>query len=385
MSIENLVGIGKKSDLKVSIVGGSNSVMRRGYTKYLKRDLAKEIGQSISFKYYALGGVPNIYSVIQQERHDLAATSDLVFFEYCANDRYAMEDDRYNLDLSAKSLEGFIRKVKQSNSRCLIVLLLFGINSPDFYAGYCCFRKLYKSIGKEYNLPTIDLTEVLSRDGGIEHIKSLFNNKDRAHYARPHGVKAVSKAIVNELNTLGIIDLLKSKRRKLQITDRIPIYPDNFENLKYFDRFESGNYFTSKPKISVYQNTVYREKNFKILPDNSLQFLLKGKLMLVFIKSDKNDGFVEIKFDNQSIVTSSYNSWVHKIKPQNVINFMALPMHKFEPSADFASVSISICSQYPSKFELGYSKIVPLKNNPKKWKLSIIGIAYIGEIKPIDA
>ena len=59
-------------------------------------------------------------------------------------------------------------------------------------------------------------------------------------------------------------------------------------------------------------------------------------------------------------------------------------MRKFEPSTDFAPVSISVCGEYPQEFELGYNKIVPLKDNPEKWKLSIIGVAYIGEIKPID-
>ena len=384
MFLKDLFGIDRKSDIRISIVGGSNSVMRRGYSKYLKRDLGNAISQSTSIEYYSLGGVPNIYSVIQHERHDIAATSDIIFFEYSANDRYAMDDNHYDLDLAAKSLEGFIRKAQKSNPRCLIVLILFGTNLPEFYASVCSFIKLYQSIGKEYNLPVIDLTEVLSREKGLDYVQSLYDGKDHAHYTRPEGVKAVSQAIVDELDRLGIIKQLKKKKKTFQIPARPPIDSDNFEDLKYFDNFESGNYFKEEPKISIYQNTVFREQTFTIERGNSLDFLLKGRLMIISIKSDLNDGFIKIEFGNQTIVTSTHNSWVNLIKPQNVINLMALPMRKFEPSTDFAPVSISVCSEYPEEFELGYNKIVPAREDPDKWKLSIIGIAYIGEIKPID-
>ena len=383
MFFNNLIGIGKKSALRISIVGGSNSVMRRGYTKYLKSYLTQAIAQPTTLEYYSLGGVPSVYGVIQQERYDIAATSDIIFFEYSGNDRYAMDDEQYDLNLSAKSLEGFIRKVQKSNSRCLVVLLLFGTNLEEFYNISCPFIELYKLIAKEYNLPVIDITEILRRDRDLDYVKSLYDENDHAHYTRPHGVQVVSRCIVDELGRLGILKSLTSKRKTFHIPDRIPLYPENFEGLKYFDRFEEANYFVQKPKISIYQNTVFREKNFQIHQGNSLNFLLKGRLMVIFIKSDSNDGFIEVKFGSQTMITSTYNSWVSMIRPQNVINLLALPMRKFEPSPDFTPVSISLCPEYPVEFELGYNKIIPTKKDPQKWKLSIIGVAYFGEIKPI--
>ena len=384
MFLRKFVGIDKKSTLKVSIVGGSNSVMRRGYTKYLKSYLAQATSKSISLEYYSLGGVPSIYGVIQQARHDIAVQSDIIFFDYRDNDRYAIDARQYGLDLSAKSLEGFIKKVQKSNPKCLIVLILIGTNLDQFYHNPRPVCELYKSIGKQYNLPVIDLTEVLSKDGGLDFVKSLYNEKDHAHYTRPHGVQIVSQAIVDKLDYQGIIKLLKSRKDSFEIPDIPPIAPDNFADLKYFDRFEEGNYFAQQPKISIYQNTVFRERNFTIYRSNSLNFLLKGRLMAILIKSDLNDGFIELEFDSQKIVTSSYNSWVNNIKPQNVINLCALPMHRFKPSTDFTPVSISLCKEYPEKFEIGYNKVVPTKKNPDKWKLSIIGLAYLGEIKPMS-
>ncbi|MCC0179568.1 SGNH/GDSL hydrolase family protein [Waterburya agarophytonicola K14] len=381
MFLKNLLGINKKSAFKVAIVGGSNSVMRRGYAKYLDSYLGEALSLDTSLKYYSLGGVPNIYGTIQQERHNIAAESDIIFFEYCVNDRHAIEVEQYSLELAGQALEGFIRKVKKSNPNCLIVILIFGINLADYYDNHCYLSELYESISKQYNLPVINLTKLLSKDAGLDFVKSLYSEKDHAHYTRPEGVQIVSQAIVEELDRLGIIKSIKHQKKLDYIADRSPIYPDNFENLKFLDHFDEGDFFLDKPKISIYQNTVFRERNFTIHSGNSLNFLLEGSLIAIFIKSDLNDGFITIKFGDQKILTSSYSSWVNKIKPQNVINLIALPLRKFKPSSDFTPVSISICQEYPDEFEIGFNKTIPSKKEPDKWKLSIIGIAYTGEIK----
>ncbi len=383
MFVKKFLGIDKKSVLKISIVGGSNSVMRRGYAKYLDNYLREAVSQDTSLKYYSLGGVPNLYGVMQQERHNIAAKSDIIFFEYCVNDRHAIEIDQYSLDLAGKSLEGFISKVKSSNPNCQIIILIFGINLENYYNNYCHLSELYEFIGDQYNLPVINLTKVLSKDGKLDFVKSLYSEKDHAHYSRPEGVQIVSQTILNELCDRDVIKKLKSKQKKSSAIDITPIYPDNFAYLKYFDRFDEGNFFAESPKISVYQNTVFREKNFTIYQGNSLNFLLKGRLMAIFIKSDLNDGLIKIEFDNQKIITSSYSSWVNKIKPQNVINLITLPLRRFEPSEDFTPVSISFCQEYleEGNYEIGFNKTVPGKKDPAKWKLSIIGIAYTGEIK----
>ena len=385
MFIKKVLGI-KKPKINISIVGGSNSVMRKGYAKYLNTYIGNKISLETLLKYYSLGGVPNIFGIIQEYRYNIGANSDIIFFEYCVNDRHAIEIDQYSLELVGKALEGLIRKVNKSNPNCLIVILIFGINLDNFYNSHCHLSELYQKIGDHYGLPTIDITKVLSNTHNLEYVKSLYNDKDHAHYARPQGVQIVAQTIVEELQRLGAFTTLinKSRRKQAEQLKISPIYHDNFEQLSFLDNFANGNYFSKPPKISVYQNTVFREKNLTIYQGNSLKFLLKGKLMAIFIKSDLNDGFITIEFDKQRIVTSSYSSWVNNIKPQNVINLITLPLRRFSASQDFASVSICLCPEYPHDFELDFNKAVPTKKDPKKWKLSIIGIAYIGEIKPLN-
>ncbi|MEL7010587.1 MAG: hypothetical protein AAGM29_18570, partial [Cyanobacteria bacterium J06588_4] len=160
-----------------------------------------------------------------------------------------------------------------------------------------------------------------------------------------------------------------------------PIYQDNLENLRFFANFKQGNYFPDQPKVSIYQNSVFREQNFTLTPGNSLRFLLKGKFVGLYIKSDLNDGLIEIKFGTERIVVSSYSEWVTKIRPNN-INLITLPLRRFTPAADFKTASVSCCQEYSANFELDYIKQVPVKQNPQQWRLNIIGVAYIGELKP---
>ncbi|MEM8720538.1 MAG: SGNH/GDSL hydrolase family protein [Cyanobacteria bacterium P01_G01_bin.39] len=381
MFLKSLISIGRQAKLRVSIVGGSNSVMRRGYAKYLDENLSKITSQSTSLKYYSLGGVINVFSLIQQYRHNIALNSDLVFFEYGINDRHAIEIDKYSLELAGKSLEGFIRSCHRVNPNCMIVILIFGVNLDTFYHNHCALSELYEAIAARYCLPVINVTKLLGETKGVDFIKSLYSETDEAHYSRPYGVKVISQTIVKQLTKIGIIDNFKSGEKILFPSIIKPIYADNFANLAFFENFEQGNFFTHQPQVSVFQNTVFREKHFTINPGNCLKFLLKGRFVGIFIKSDLNDGLINIEFNSQRIVASSYCPWVNKLKSQN-INLITLPLRQFAPSPDYAPVSISLCSEYSDNFELDYFKSEPRSKDPQKWKLSIIGIAYIGELKP---
>lgn len=380
MFLKNFIGINKPADLRISIVGGSNSVIRKGYAKYLERSLGQTTSQTTSLKYYSLGGVPNVFGLIQQDRFNIALNSDIIFYEYCVNDRHIVELDQYSLDLAGKSLEGFVRKCQKSNPNCLIVILIFGVNQDNYYNNHCALSELYESIGDYYSLPVVNITNLFKEKEGLNFVKSLYSEKDDAHYSRPHGVQVVSQAIIEKLKQRGVINSLKSEKNAPLAQGIKPIYKDNFEQLAFFENFANTSFFTHPPKVSVFQNTVFREKNFTISQGNSLKFLLKGRLVAIFVKSDPNDGLIKIEFNSQQIVTSSYSSWITTLRPQN-ITLITLPLLRFTTSPDFAPVSISLCQKYPDDFELDYFKDEPAHKNPQKWKLSIIGIAYIGEIR----
>jgi hypothetical protein len=369
-----------KKTLRIAILGSSNSVMRTGYAKYLDTHINKLLARPTILNYYSLGGVHSIYGLIQEDRHQISSKNDIIFFEFCVTDRYVIEEKFYSLELAGKTLEGFIRKAQKSNPKCLIVILIFS-HLDYFYDKSCNLTTIYESIANKYNLPVINVTRSLRQMQDIEHIEMLYEKIDPAHYIRPHGVKVVAEIIVSELIRIGTIQNLKLGRLLHQPLKQ-PIYSDNFGKLTFFDRFEDNNFFgLEKPKIEVYQNSIFQEKYFPISQGNSLNFLLKGRLVAILVKADLDHGFIKIEFGNQSISTSTYASWLNSIKPRNAITLVTLPLIRFSEFSDFTSVSISNCVEHPQDFELEYFKILPTQPDPRKWKLNIIGVAYIGELK----
>lgn len=281
-------------------------------------------------------------------------------------------------------LEGFIRKVQGSNSNCLIVILLFR-HLDHFHDENCQLSELYQQIAQRYRLPIVDVTRSLHCSSDTKQVRTLYEEADPSHYSRPLGVKVVAQIITDELNRIGVIQDLRLGRKQLKPSDVQPIYADNFHRLAFFDRFNDSQFFLEKPDVLVYQNSIFKERYFSISQENALNFLLKGRLIAVYVKADLDHGFIKIEFNGHCIVTSTYASWLNPVKPRNAITLVTLPLVRFSESCDFLPVSISNCLEQPEDFELEYHKVLPRQQDPRKWKLNIIGIAYIGGIKVANA
>jgi hypothetical protein len=379
--IKLLMPFSRQEMLRIAIVGGSNSVMRMGYVNHLNRLIGKATDRLTQLNYYALGGTHSVYGLIQADRQAIAINNDVIFFEYSVNDRYAIEQGSYSLDLAGKVLEGFIRKVRDANPNCLIVILLFR-HLDHFYDDNCQLDDLFGAIAQKYNLPVVDVTALLRKSPDLSQVKALYEESDPSHYSRPQGVSTVAQIIADQLNQMGVMQDLRLGRPLARSQNLPPIYPDHFQGLTFFDRFDQGKFSAQNLDASIYQNSIFREKYFPISQDNALKFLLKGRLLAVFVKADLDHGFIQIEFDNDCIITSTYASWLNPVKPRNAITLVTLPSVCFSESLDFVPVSISNCSEQPQSFELEYHKILPRQQDPRKWKLNIIGIAYIGELKP---
>jgi hypothetical protein len=360
------------SPLRISVIGGSNSLIRNGYTKYLSEDLSQAFERPVKLNYFALGGVTNLFGAIQNIRNNAPKKSDLIFFEYCVNDRKAISQGKYSVKLAGRALEGFIRRTKLINPNCRIIILIFGTNNSEYYDNCCPVSALYEAIAKRYEIPVINISEILLKTHGIKFIKSLYDPKDNGHYSREKGVKIVSQIITQEIINK---KLLSHPLRKLE--DCYRIYANNLQYLKFTKKFQqqslSGNY-----EQSVFKNSFFNESIYTLKQGSTLNLNLKGQLLGLIIKSDWYDGFFQVKFGEQSIISSSFSEWVKSPEAAN-LNLITLPYQKFSFSKEPQSLSISVCPNPPEKFELDWHKVLP-QVPPSDWKLSLAGIAYLGEI-----
>lgn len=360
------------SPLRISIIGGSNSLMRNGYTKYLSENLSQATERPVKLSYFALGGVTNLFGAIQNIRNNAPQKSDIILFEYCVNDRKAINQGKYSIKLAGRALEGFIRRTKTINPNCRIIILIFGTNSSDYYDNCCQVSALYEAIAKRYEIPVINISEILLKTQGIKFIKSLYEPKDNAHYSREKGVQIVSQIITQEIINR---NLLSQPIRKLE--DCYRLYANNLQYLKFTRKFDPQSLYGDYER-SVFKNSLFDESIYTLKQGSTLKLNLQGQLLGLIIKSDWYDGFFQVKFGEQSIVTSSFSEWVQSPESAN-LNLITLPYQKFSFSKEPQPLSISICSNPPEKFELDWHKILPQVSS-SEWKLSIAGIAYLGEI-----
>ena len=358
--------------LKVAIIGSSNSVMRNGYTKYLQEDIAKITGKNVELSYFSLGGVTSLFGVIQNYRYSISKNHDIIFFEYCINDRGEFFAGKYTLRMAGMALEGFIRQAKSMNPNCVIIILIFGINLPRYYNNCCQISAIYESVARRYEIAVINITEILLATKGIKFIKELYIKDDPVHYARPNGTKIIAKVIAEQIAKRNLLN-----QKFKDINKYYRMYVRNLQNLKFFSNFDSQLNQNNIEK-STFKNRLYEEDIYTIRANASLNLKFKGRLLGLMLKSDWYDGIFKLKLGDQELITSSFSEFI-KNKSMNNINLLSLPYKNFKACNEFNNLSISICYNNLENYELGMHKKKP-KVSPKEWKLSIVGIAYTGEI-----
>lgn len=364
--------LNSQKHLKVAIIGGSNSFMRNGYTKYLQEYIVEETGENVELSNFSLGGVTSLCGVIQNCRHNIAKNHDIIFYEYCVNDRSAVIDGQYSTRKAGMALEGFIRQAKSMNPFCVIIILIFGTNLPRYYNNCCQISAMYESVARRYDIPVINITEILLATKGFKFIKSLYKKDDPAHYARPQGTKIIGKLIAEQIVAN---NWLIPKFQ--QINKYYRMYTGHLQNLQFISNFDSQLHQNNIEK-STFKNSLFEEEIYTIKADASLNFQFKGRLLGIMLKSDWYDGLFKIRLGDQELITSSFSAWVEEEEMSN-INLLSLPYLKDISCNEFSELSISVCQKNVKNYELDVRKKRP-KVTPKDWKISIVGIAYIGEI-----
>ncbi len=361
-----------QKQLKVAIVGGSNSVMRRGYTQYLQEYITEHSSKEVKLSYFALGGVTSVFGAIQNSRHSIAKSHDIIFFEYCVNDRSALIDSKYTFRMAGMAVEGFIRQAKLMNPNCIIIILIFGTNLPNYYNNCCQISAMYENIARRYEIPVINITEILLAQKGINFIKKLYKENEPAHYSKPYGTKIVAKVIAEQIKTRNLFSL-----QPKDINKYYRMYPGNLQNLKFFSDLDSIKNQNNIEK-STFKNSLFEEEIYTLKAGSSFNLKFKGRLLGIMLKSDWNDGLFKIKLAEQELITSSFSTWITQEEMSN-INLLSLPFKKFMRCDEVSELSISVCQTNQENYELDLFKGIP-KVSPTEWKTSIIGIAYIGEI-----
>jgi hypothetical protein len=356
--------------LRIAIVGGSNSVIRGGYSKYLEELLALRCEEPVCMEYFSLGGVTSLYGAIQNLRFNIPANHDVILFEYCVNDRNALQQGFYSLEFMGKAVEGFVRLTRRINPSCIIIFLVFGINYTWYYDSCCMLSALYSVIAQRYDIPCINITEIVLKQGGIEAVRRLYA-EDPYHYARPKGALRVAEIICNQI--IG--------RKMLNKTEhRVPyrIYADNFENISLCTAFDPACCEGVFNMDSFTNNCCQETGILTLFAGSSYKTSFQGKLLALIVLSEENAGLVKIRAGKREIIASTLSSFVRKLQ-KPIISMLVLPPDEDMICESHASLEITAHAEMPDKCYLDWHKELP-ESKRCDWKISIIGLVYIGEI-----
>jgi hypothetical protein len=115
--------------MNVLALGGSNTRMIAGYTKWLREELQAMESAPLVFDNLALGANTCLLGIVSLLEHHAAREYDLIVIEYSVND-YAMVASN-DLDLWRASFEGLIRMVSLRWPRARTCCLMLGRSNVD--------------------------------------------------------------------------------------------------------------------------------------------------------------------------------------------------------------------------------------------------------------
>lgn len=360
------------SSIRISVVGGSNSVMRNGYLMHMQRILLNKQSINVDLRYYSLGAVNSIFGLIQNARHDIAADSDVIIFEFGINDRsFAKFYSKRGLAFIGRSIEGFVRKVRSVNPNCRIVFIILGNNEDWYYDEACMVTAVYEAIAKRYGIHCIDTTELIIKKKGIDHLRQLYPPADTAHHTQPEGVKYVANIIAEEI--MGR-DLLAKQDYREKI---YRLYKNNFENLDFFNRLDTL-LINGKYECEEFSRSIFRENVYVMHPGTSFSFFLKGRLFAFYILSTEKSGVLTIRYGDRSYTASTYGILVGK-RFSGILSLLTMPLDKPIITNQPVQFFVEVNKGQPKEYDLPWH-MKPLITKQEECEVRIIGFAYSGKI-----
>lgn len=308
--------------LNVAFLGGSitwgacasdqgKTSYRALVSKYLKKTYPEA---HLKFWDAAIGGTPSKLGVFRMDRDVLPYKPDLTFIEFAVNDNEIPE--------SLETMEGIIRKLKNSNPEMVVFIIILGAGRKGKYGTSKHLEHI--KLANYYGLPYADVcgpvkkaikageinTDLILADGChpndagykiyadiiIENLKKAFLAKGKATiYPKPLTANQYESAKMLELSTL-----------------------DNLGDWKSAEASTLGTWYDHQPSRWISSIIIPKKDNAKI------DIKLKCSGIGLYYEIYKDAGKVIVKVDDKKLLNIStdmplhYNrlAWTFKLLPK---------------------------------------------------------------------
>ncbi|MGQ3890884.1 tetratricopeptide repeat protein [Legionella sp. CNM-4043-24] len=176
---------------KIAIIGGSNSIMLKGWAPAFKESLQRLY--DVSVNNFGLGGISSLYGLTIIKEKKLLEQYDLLIFEYTLNDVYFNSIDGYPEELIRSMTEELARSAAES--RCKLLFLEFvPLSELDRHLkNESVVPSIYKKTAEKYNINYFSVTDYIkSENYSRPNMEQLYT--DEMHYT-----SGFSHKLCNEL------------------------------------------------------------------------------------------------------------------------------------------------------------------------------------------
>lgn len=217
--------------MEILIVGGSNSVMKQGYSDQLailldQPDIIELTGSKTWIKNLSVGANSAMRGLETLKSADLDSV-DILVLEYFINDLPMFSRDGAEFWLAC--YEGMIRYALSVNPRLRIVPLMLGRRDKRFYTIQEDMRDSMRALAEKYNLKLVDFDQFAHQHLTYQNqFTALYS--DGAHYQRPQITSLIASQIL-----LKILGTFSTPASDLDPSTVTPLNPVTFEGARAID------------------------------------------------------------------------------------------------------------------------------------------------------
>jgi hypothetical protein len=187
--------MGRPNPVNVLFLGGSNTLLSRGYVDSVRQIAAQVYGQELRIENRAVGGNSSIHGIEILAGVPALTDFDVIFIEYAVNDIFS----NHTMQAWDAGYEGLLRAILQAHPSARIVNLLLSPRKPRSEERKEAIFSRTWELSRHYGVECVDVDAYLRVELQLssEEFAALYS--DNAHYKRPIVSALIGNFICNHV------------------------------------------------------------------------------------------------------------------------------------------------------------------------------------------
>ncbi len=368
--------------LKLCVIGGSNSLMTRGYVPPAVEMLQNKTGRTLELTNVSIGGTFSHFGIWQLLAKRPHIDADVIVVEYVLNDAELASFGV--VQHWAKAYEGLVRKLRTEAPQAQIICPLLVNRRMATNPKLSTLVSGVAMINMRYGVETIDVNQEINQRSPNGYWKDREEwYIDGSHYAKPFQVM--------------IGDMLASRiaagSGRSNVRDVLPVSLDHFAQAR--SAVQEGLFDQIVPTAferKAFQNRLIDETAALIPGGASLDFKLTGEIVAFIVMSTRQDSVIAYHHGSQSLHAGLYRKAFSSPKYAFLMNvlvpdqYFRVPLGAVSKPTDVKLEvldAVSIAALDEQTVVSRPSASMPPQDLDGDRSFALVDIVYTGDIAPL--